>query len=169
MREAWVWSLGWEDPKEKREATHSSILAWRTPPTVEPMGSQRVGHSWDLATTAKSLCSPSESWGVGAFQAPGAHAQTSPQFSGAASSTAQKDSMHRGRNHQAPQRKRWTRTAQGGVFSPLILPKRCTRHEFGAGLCGSNQIFFFKYLCTEILSFFWLEVSPVQNCRGPEN
>ena len=28
-RETWVRSLGWEDPLEKRKATHSSILAWR--------------------------------------------------------------------------------------------------------------------------------------------
>ena len=27
-------SLGWEDPLEKGKATHSSILAWRTPWTV---------------------------------------------------------------------------------------------------------------------------------------
>ena len=31
MREAWVRSLGWEDPLEKVKATHSSILAWRIP------------------------------------------------------------------------------------------------------------------------------------------
>ena len=31
MRETWVPSLGWEDPLEKRKATHSSILAWRIP------------------------------------------------------------------------------------------------------------------------------------------
>ena len=29
VRESWVWSLGWEDPLEKRKAIHSSILAWR--------------------------------------------------------------------------------------------------------------------------------------------
>ena len=29
---------------EKGKATHSSILAWRIPWTVESMGSQRVGH-----------------------------------------------------------------------------------------------------------------------------
>jgi len=40
----WVQSLGWEDPLEKGEATHSSILAWRIPWTVKSMGSQRVGH-----------------------------------------------------------------------------------------------------------------------------
>ena len=29
--ETWVKFLGWEDPLEKGMATHSSILAWRTP------------------------------------------------------------------------------------------------------------------------------------------
>ena len=29
MWETWVWSLGWENPLEKRKATHSSILAWK--------------------------------------------------------------------------------------------------------------------------------------------
>ena len=48
-RETWVLSLGREDPLEKEMATHSSILAWRIPWTVEPgeiqsTGSQRVGH-----------------------------------------------------------------------------------------------------------------------------
>ena len=36
MREAWVRSLGWEDPLEKVKATHSSILAWRIPWTEVP-------------------------------------------------------------------------------------------------------------------------------------
>ena len=31
MQETWVQSLGQEDPLEKEMATHSSILAWRTP------------------------------------------------------------------------------------------------------------------------------------------
>ena len=31
MRETWVQSLGWEEPLEKGEANHSSILAWRIP------------------------------------------------------------------------------------------------------------------------------------------
>ena len=30
LQETWVQSLGQEDPLEKRMATHSSILAWRT-------------------------------------------------------------------------------------------------------------------------------------------
>ena len=34
MWETWVQSLRWEDPLEKRKATHSSILAWRIPWTV---------------------------------------------------------------------------------------------------------------------------------------
>ena len=42
--------LGWEDPLEEGIATHSSVLAWRTPWTKEPGGlqsiaSQRVGHT----------------------------------------------------------------------------------------------------------------------------
>ena len=41
MRETWVPSLGWEDPLEKGEATHSSILAWRIPWTVHG-----VSKSW---------------------------------------------------------------------------------------------------------------------------
>ena len=44
MWETWVQSLGWEDPLEKGKVTHSSILAWRFPRTVQSMGSQRVGH-----------------------------------------------------------------------------------------------------------------------------
>ena len=49
MPEAWVQSLGQENPLEKEMATHSSILAWKIPWTEEPgglqsMGSQRVGH-----------------------------------------------------------------------------------------------------------------------------
>ena len=44
MRETWVQSLSWEDPLEKGNATHSSILAWRIPWNVQSMGSQRVRH-----------------------------------------------------------------------------------------------------------------------------
>ena len=49
MQETWVQSLGQEYLLEKEMATHSSILAWKTPWMVEPgrlqsMGSQRVGH-----------------------------------------------------------------------------------------------------------------------------
>ena len=34
MRETWGQSFTWKDPLEKGTATHSSILAWRTPWTV---------------------------------------------------------------------------------------------------------------------------------------
>ena len=43
MWEAWVQSLGWEDPLEKGKATHSSILAWRIPWAEEPGGLQPMG------------------------------------------------------------------------------------------------------------------------------
>ena len=36
MQETWVQSLGQEDPLKKEMATHSSILAWNIPWTVEP-------------------------------------------------------------------------------------------------------------------------------------
>ena len=36
MQEAWVRSLGQEDPLEKGMATYSSIFAWRIPRTEEP-------------------------------------------------------------------------------------------------------------------------------------
>ena len=49
MQETQVRSLDREDPLEEGKATHSSIVAWRTPGTGEPgrlqsMGSQRVRH-----------------------------------------------------------------------------------------------------------------------------
>ena len=47
-RETWVQSLGQEDPLEKGMATHSSILAWRTPWTE--LHGQRVGHNWATNT-----------------------------------------------------------------------------------------------------------------------
>ena len=49
VQETWVRSLGQQDPLEREMATHSSILAWRTPWPEEPgglqsMGAQRVRH-----------------------------------------------------------------------------------------------------------------------------
>ena len=38
VQDTWVQFLGQEDPLEKGMATHSSILAWRTPKTEEPGG-----------------------------------------------------------------------------------------------------------------------------------
>ena len=44
MWETWVHSLSWEDPLEAAKATHSTILAWRIPWTIQTMGLRRVGH-----------------------------------------------------------------------------------------------------------------------------
>ena len=44
MQDTWVRSLGWDDPLKKGKATHSSILAWRIPWTMQSMGLQRVRH-----------------------------------------------------------------------------------------------------------------------------
>ena len=43
MHKTWVCSLGWEDPPEKRMATHTSILVWRIPWAEEPGGLQSMG------------------------------------------------------------------------------------------------------------------------------
>ena len=59
MQEMRVQFLGQEDPLEKEIATHTSVLAWKTPWTEEPgglqsIGSQRVGHDRsDLAHIGK--------------------------------------------------------------------------------------------------------------------
>ena len=34
----WVQSVGWEDPLDKKMATHSSTLAWEIPWTEDPGG-----------------------------------------------------------------------------------------------------------------------------------
>ena len=38
----WVQSLGWGDPLEKGNSTHSSILAWRIPWTIQSMGHKEL-------------------------------------------------------------------------------------------------------------------------------
>ena len=70
MQETRVQSLGQEGPLEKSMATHSSILAWKTPWTEEPgrlqsMWSQKVRQneqpvfslsSWPMSRTQLSTC-----------------------------------------------------------------------------------------------------------------
>ena len=56
MRETWVGSLGWEHPLQEGKATHSSILAWRIPWTVQSMAhlcqhKHTFWSSWDSATS----------------------------------------------------------------------------------------------------------------------
>ena len=47
MQKTWVWSLGQEDPLEKRMATHYSILAWKIPWTEKPGELQSKGSQRD--------------------------------------------------------------------------------------------------------------------------
>ena len=66
MQETWVRSLGWEDPLEEEEATHSNILAWEIPWTEMPdglqsMGSQRGRHELDFNIPVKILLSKKHS------------------------------------------------------------------------------------------------------------
>ena len=48
-QEMQIRALGWEDPRKKEMATHSSIFAWKVPWTersggLRSMGLQRAGH-----------------------------------------------------------------------------------------------------------------------------
>ena len=59
--ETWAWSLGWEDPLEEGMATHSSILAWRSPMDREALRAavHRVAESDTterLSTAQHSTC-----------------------------------------------------------------------------------------------------------------
>ena len=47
VQETWVASLGWEHPLEKGMATHSNVLARRTPWTEKPGGLQSIGSQRD--------------------------------------------------------------------------------------------------------------------------
>ena len=51
MQEMWVSSLDWEDPLEKEMATHSSVLAWRSPWTEEAGELQSMGSKKSWETT----------------------------------------------------------------------------------------------------------------------
>ena len=52
MQEIQVRSLDWEDPLEEGMATHSSILAWRTPRTDKPGGYSPKGSKESDTTEA---------------------------------------------------------------------------------------------------------------------
>ena len=55
MRETWVQSLGWEDPLEKKMATHSSMLAWSIPWTKDYFGGLKSLASQRVRKTFTSL------------------------------------------------------------------------------------------------------------------
>ena len=57
MQETWVQSLGWEDPQENGTATHSSILAWRTPWTT-------VGLKLNIQKTKIMVSGPINAWQI---------------------------------------------------------------------------------------------------------
>ena len=58
--------LHWEDPLEEGMATHSSILAWRTPWTEEPGGLQSIGSPRVVHDRAACLTilPQNEGWGL---------------------------------------------------------------------------------------------------------
>ena len=45
IQETWVQSLDWEDPLGEGKVTHSSILAWRIPWTIQSDTTERLSLS----------------------------------------------------------------------------------------------------------------------------
>ena len=69
-QETWVWSLGWEDPLEKRMATHSSILGlllWlsslKNPPAMRETWVRSLGWE-DLLEKGKATHSSILAWRI---------------------------------------------------------------------------------------------------------
>ena len=58
MQETWVQSFGMEDPLEKEMATHSSILAWKTPWTAAYQVPPSMGFSRQEDWRGVPSCSP---------------------------------------------------------------------------------------------------------------
>ena len=56
----WVLSLGGKDLLEKGKATHSSILAWRSPRTEQPAGLQSRGLQKDTTEQPAHIQAPVE-------------------------------------------------------------------------------------------------------------
>ena len=84
MWEAWVRSLGWEDPLEKERAPHSNTLAWKISWTEEPgglqsTGSQRVGHDGATPSSSSASHPASEKSGSPAFPKGENHAAAAPR------------------------------------------------------------------------------------------
>ena len=55
MWEIWVRFLVWKDPLEKGKATHSSILAWRIPWTLQSMDLQSQTRLSDFHYTLREI------------------------------------------------------------------------------------------------------------------
>ena len=63
-QETWVLFLRQEDPLEKEMATHSSILAWRIPWTVEPGGLQSKESRKSWTRLSDQACTHVDNVGV---------------------------------------------------------------------------------------------------------
>ena len=67
MQEIQAQALGREDPLEEEIAAHSSILAWKNPPTEEPGGLQSGSHkSWTWLSDGAHIFK--QGWGYGRWQ-----------------------------------------------------------------------------------------------------
>ena len=72
-QETWIWSLGQEEPLEKKMVTHSSILAWEIPWKLQYTGSQSVRHNLVTKTAMTKVQTAIWPWHLGnwdLFQCP---------------------------------------------------------------------------------------------------
>ena len=58
VQETWVQTLGWEDPLEKKMATHCSFLAWEIPLPDEPGGLYSPVQFSSVAQSCLTLWTP---------------------------------------------------------------------------------------------------------------
>ena len=117
MQETWVWSLGWEDPREKGMANYSSILAWRIKERL-----QRVGHDWATIKKIKNLvqkCNHTQQEGHRKWASPKAKSSILP----GACSTQMLDFKDGIQMSQASQWAGWKLPPLQLCLSPLLLPK----------------------------------------------
>ena len=54
--------LGWEDPLKKEKSTHSSILAWRIPWTIQSMSWKELDKTKWLSLSLRDLCRIPHIW-----------------------------------------------------------------------------------------------------------
>ena len=104
MQETQVQFLRWEDPLQKEMATHSSVLAWRTPWTEEPGGLQSMGSQESDTTKQQNQPLAEADLGGNAIQI---HEE-------------QKEKIHHGDHYFARRSKSLTATTHRCVRAPCV-------------------------------------------------
>ena len=156
-------------------ATHSSVLAWRIPGTVEPgglpsMGSHRVGHDWsDLAAAAADSDLLHTWW----FWGPSCYCSNSPgsvllMVTGCAdkacpdTSTFQSSCLFSISWHLWP--KQATKLRVRKVHT--VYPKAVAKYRCMLLLEGTKQLWSIIWLEAPLLKFHWKNLSYHYSIKG---